>query len=109
MSYGQCPLTPLESFLQRAGNSPGYSGEFIEQYALPLIYPDPTDSGNSGRTRQRRVARERRDLHERLATGTGSTLRLIVTASNCANVSDAMAAVRADRGAKAVRHVSLTL
>jgi hypothetical protein len=34
-----CPLTPLEKFLRRAGDSADYSGGFIEQYLLPLIYP----------------------------------------------------------------------
>lgn len=34
-----CPLTPLENrFRQLAGQS-GYTGDFIEQYLIPLIYP----------------------------------------------------------------------
>ncbi|MCU7935666.1 MAG: DUF2784 domain-containing protein [Candidatus Thiodiazotropha sp. (ex Dulcina madagascariensis)] len=35
-----CPLTPLENSLRRASGSAGYSGGFMEQYLLPLIYPD---------------------------------------------------------------------
>ena len=34
-----CPLTPLENHLRQAGGDAGYSGGFIEHYALPLIYP----------------------------------------------------------------------
>ena len=34
-----CPLTPLENWLRKAGGEAGYSGGFIEHYALPLIYP----------------------------------------------------------------------
>jgi hypothetical protein len=34
-----CPLTPLENHLRRAGGSAGYSGGFIEEYLLPIIYP----------------------------------------------------------------------
>ena len=34
-----CPLTPLENSLRRAGGEPGYSGSFIEQYLLPVVYP----------------------------------------------------------------------
>ncbi len=34
-----CPLTPLENRLRQAGGDAGYGGEFIEHYALPLIYP----------------------------------------------------------------------
>ncbi|WPC06785.1 DUF2784 domain-containing protein [Pseudomonas benzenivorans] len=35
----QCPLTPLENVLRRAAGEQGYSGSFVEQYLLPLIYP----------------------------------------------------------------------
>ena len=35
----QCPLTPLENALRRAAGEQGYSGSFVEQYLLPLIYP----------------------------------------------------------------------
>ena len=35
-----CPLTPLENwFRQKAGMS-GYSKSFIDQYLVPVIYPD---------------------------------------------------------------------
>jgi hypothetical protein len=34
-----CPLTPLENHLRRLAGSSPYSGGFIEQYLLPVIYP----------------------------------------------------------------------
>lgn len=34
-----CPLTPLENYLRRLGGSSSYSGGFIEQYLIPIIYP----------------------------------------------------------------------
>ena len=34
-----CPLTPLENTLRRAAGESGYSGGFIEQYLIPVIYP----------------------------------------------------------------------
>lgn len=34
-----CPLTPLENWLRLAGGAGGYSGGFVEQYILALIYP----------------------------------------------------------------------
>lgn len=34
-----CPLTPLENYLRRLGGSSSYSGGFIEQYLIPVIYP----------------------------------------------------------------------
>jgi hypothetical protein len=34
-----CPLTPLEIRLREAGGELGYSGGFVEQYVLPLLYP----------------------------------------------------------------------
>ena len=34
-----CPLTPLENWLRRAGGASGYSGGFVEQYLLPIVYP----------------------------------------------------------------------
>lgn len=34
-----CPLTPLENRLRRAGGEAGYTGGFIEQYLLSIIYP----------------------------------------------------------------------
>lgn len=35
-----CPLTPLEQHFRQAAGEGGYSGGFIEQYLLPLIYPE---------------------------------------------------------------------
>ena len=35
-----CPLTPLEITLRLQGDQPGYEHSFIEQYLMPLIYPD---------------------------------------------------------------------
>jgi len=34
-----CPLTPLENRLRRAGGEAGYSGGFIENYVVPVVYP----------------------------------------------------------------------
>ena len=34
-----CPLTPLENRLRNSAGSSGYSGGFIENYIIPLIYP----------------------------------------------------------------------
>jgi hypothetical protein len=34
-----CPLTPLENALRVRAGELGYSGGFIEQYLLPIIYP----------------------------------------------------------------------
>ena len=34
-----CPLTPLEQRLRRAGGGIDYSGDFIEHYVIPVIYP----------------------------------------------------------------------
>jgi hypothetical protein len=34
-----CPLTPLENFLRRAGNDPGYGGGFVDHYIVPIVYP----------------------------------------------------------------------
>lgn len=35
-----CPLTPLENELRAVAGQGGYDGSFIEQYLLPLVYPD---------------------------------------------------------------------
>ena len=35
-----CPLTPLENYCRRQAFGAGYSGDFIEHYLLPLIYPE---------------------------------------------------------------------
>ena len=34
-----CPLTPLENWLRMRAGEQGYSGTFVEQYLLPIIYP----------------------------------------------------------------------
>jgi len=34
-----CPLTPLEIRLRIAGGEAAYSGDFVERYLLPIIYP----------------------------------------------------------------------
>lgn len=34
-----CPLTPLENRFRRLAGESGYTGDFIEQYLIPLIYP----------------------------------------------------------------------
>jgi hypothetical protein len=39
ISGSLCPLTPLENRLRLAAGSSGYTGGFIEQYLLPIVYP----------------------------------------------------------------------
>jgi len=39
-----CPLTPVELRLRAAGGEAGYSGGFVEQYILPVLYPVELDS-----------------------------------------------------------------
>jgi hypothetical protein len=34
-----CPLTHLENWLRVKGGQTGYTGGFIEEYILPVIYP----------------------------------------------------------------------
>ena len=34
-----CPLTPWEIKLRRLAGEEGYTGSFIEQYLIPIIYP----------------------------------------------------------------------
>jgi hypothetical protein len=34
-----CPLTPLENRLRCAGGEAAYTGQFVEQYILPVLYP----------------------------------------------------------------------
>ena len=45
LSGGICPLTPLENALRRHAGQPGYAGDFVARYLLPVLYP-------SGLTRQ---------------------------------------------------------
>ena len=42
---GACPLTPLENHLRILGGGDAYSGDFVERYLLPFLYPEnPTVS-----------------------------------------------------------------
>lgn len=34
-----CPLTPLENALREAGGQAAYSGDFVEHYVVPVLYP----------------------------------------------------------------------
>jgi len=34
-----CPLTPLEQHLRTLAGGTGYSGNFVQHYLLPIIYP----------------------------------------------------------------------
>jgi hypothetical protein len=34
-----CPLTPLENRLRVLGGGTAYSGDFVERYLLPVLYP----------------------------------------------------------------------
>jgi hypothetical protein len=34
-----CPLTPLEKWLREQGGAESYSGSFVENYLIPIIYP----------------------------------------------------------------------
>jgi len=44
-----CPLTPLENWFRAKDGQTGYSGGFIEEYILPVIYP-------AGLTREIQIA-----------------------------------------------------
>ena len=35
-----CPLTPLENRLRILGGGDAYSGDFVERYLLPVLYPE---------------------------------------------------------------------
>jgi uncharacterized protein DUF2784 len=35
-----CPLTPLENALRERAGLPAYSGDFIGEHVLPLLYPE---------------------------------------------------------------------
>ena len=37
--HGICPLTPLENHLRRLGGQAGYTGDFVEHYLMPVLYP----------------------------------------------------------------------
>ena len=34
-----CPLTPLENLLRQKGGGIGYTGGFVEQLIIPILYP----------------------------------------------------------------------
>ncbi|MGE5320793.1 MAG: DUF2784 domain-containing protein [Hyphomicrobiaceae bacterium] len=40
LSGGICPLTPLENHLRVLGGGRSYSGDFVERYLLPVLYPE---------------------------------------------------------------------
>lgn len=42
---GICPLTPLEMRFRLAAGDPGYGGDFIDRYLLPIIYPSGLTRG----------------------------------------------------------------
>ena len=35
-----CPLTPLENWLRRRAGGGEYHGTFVDQYVLPVLYPE---------------------------------------------------------------------
>jgi hypothetical protein len=39
LTGGICPLTPLENRLRALGGESAYSGDFVEQYLMPVLYP----------------------------------------------------------------------
>jgi len=39
MTGSICPLTPLEMRFRLAAGDPGYQGDFIDRYLMPIIYP----------------------------------------------------------------------
>ncbi len=40
VSGGICPLTPLENHLRQMGGEATYTGDFIGQHLLPVLYPE---------------------------------------------------------------------
>ncbi len=40
-----CPLTPLENYFRQAAGEVAYRGDFVEQYIVPLMYPDDLTRG----------------------------------------------------------------
>lgn len=46
LSHGICPLTPLENALRHHAGESGYSGDFIDHYLIPLIYPPGLQPSN---------------------------------------------------------------
>jgi len=41
-----CPLTPLEVHFRILGGEGGYSGGFVENYLIPLLYPGALTRGH---------------------------------------------------------------
>lgn len=39
-----CPLTPLEVWLRQESGATGYTGGFVEQYLIPILYPVDLDT-----------------------------------------------------------------
>jgi hypothetical protein len=39
LTGGICPLTPLENRLRALGGESAYSGDFVERYLMPILYP----------------------------------------------------------------------
>ena len=41
IEYGNwvCPLTPLENYLRERSGATTYTGDFIDHYVMPLLYP----------------------------------------------------------------------
>jgi hypothetical protein len=39
LSGGLCPLTPLENGFRHAAGDSGFTGDFIDHYLVPIIYP----------------------------------------------------------------------
>ena len=35
-----CPLTPLENWFRAASSENDYKGDFLQQYAISILYPD---------------------------------------------------------------------
>ena len=40
-----CPLTPLENALRRRAGQTAYSGDFLDRYVVPLLYPEDLTRG----------------------------------------------------------------
>lgn len=40
-----CPLTPLENYFREAAGDVGFNGGFIDQYVMPLVYPEGLSRG----------------------------------------------------------------
>ena len=45
LAHRVCPLTPLENALRVRAGQVGYSGDFVEHYLIPVIYPKALTPG----------------------------------------------------------------